>query len=565
MNNEIISSMIISDVDIIGHIYTIIKNAGIKTVNAESVKAKQSSTCVSKANTIGSNRFNCKYTDDYTILYDANDIMIVGGAALNIYDYLLSGLKMRKEFGQLEQYIKKKTSDIDIVWWPRVVIDKRGNTIESDIVVSKSDAIAELANTFKDELQKQFNENKELLHSKIKNYIKNIGDVIEVDVGVKPTLPAGVWNINISFKIKGEEYKLCDVIIHDSGSSQQYDFNGNEITTLQYMSSDSIYSTPKQGFGNSISYLNVIGTYIALPNIQSFVKQQMLAFSNLIDKRDLDKGFINYKRVEFIKKILTSLNVSDTKNKTDLLEVFKTDNMYYPQTIINEINVIENTMIRRLSSKILKLCSTSSNTNDTIVKELCIKAENILKPVMPIKPSVPPKSVSKIHSDLANEMKEELDRKLGIKPKSGKKSKSSSILGKMPSMTAPVTQSYYPPQIYSMAQQTYPQQQPYYPQQTYPQQSYYPQQMYSTSQPSYYPQQMYSTIQQPYYPQQTYSTTQTLPTQQYEPLLHKGADGSTLYRDSKTGKIMTLNVSGKMVPYMSRGGNKKRNRTKKQK
>ena len=38
MNNEIISSTIVSDTEIVAHIYTIIKNAGIKAVNSDSFK-----------------------------------------------------------------------------------------------------------------------------------------------------------------------------------------------------------------------------------------------------------------------------------------------------------------------------------------------------------------------------------------------------------------------------------------------------------------------------------------------------------------------------------------------
>ena len=44
-------------------------------------------------------------------------ITIVGGAALNVYDYTLKALEERHTLEALENYIKKKTSDIDIVWW----------------------------------------------------------------------------------------------------------------------------------------------------------------------------------------------------------------------------------------------------------------------------------------------------------------------------------------------------------------------------------------------------------------------------------------------------------------
>ncbi len=380
MNNESLSSSIVSDADIIAYIYTIIKNAGIKVVNTEAVKDNKSDVCVAKANTEGVTRFNCsKSKNEYSIHYDANDIMIVGGAALNIYDYLLSDFKTRKEFGKLEQYIKKNTSDIDIVWWPRAVVDIKGNYIDKEIVVAKSEAITELAGAFKYTLQELFNENKEILTEKIKPYVKNIEEDIVINVVMEPMYKLGTWNININFKIKDKEYKLCDVIIHDSGSSQLYDINGNEIKTLQNMMNDPIYCTPRQGHYNSISYLNVNGIDIAVPNIQSFIVQQMLAFNNLIDKKEETKGFINYKRVEYIKKILSSINILDSKNKTDFLEVFKTDNKNHLNLIINGINNIENAIIQRISNKILKLCNPNSIKNDDIIKELCEKLENVKK------------------------------------------------------------------------------------------------------------------------------------------------------------------------------------------
>ena len=78
-----------------------------------------------------------------------------------------------------------------------------------------------------------------------------------------------MWNISLSFKIKSEDYKLCDINIHDSGSSQPYDFNGNEIKTLQFMSYDPIYCNPVQGFNNSISYINVKNK-ISITNWKTF-------------------------------------------------------------------------------------------------------------------------------------------------------------------------------------------------------------------------------------------------------------------------------------------------------
>lgn len=532
-----ITSMILADVTIIAHIYTIIKNAGINTISKKSIKDNQDDVCISKVNDEGSNRFTCKASNNYSILYDANDIMIVGGAALNIYDYLLSDLKMRKEFGELEKYIKKKTSDIDIVWWPRSVHDKKGNFIDKDIVVSKSNAIVELANQLKNELDIMFNQNRELLSSKIKKYITNakVTDILHFSIGLNQVIPAGVWNITISFKIKEQEYKLCDIIIHDSGSSQQYDFNGNEINTLQFMTNDPIYCSPKQGHNNSISYLNVNGIDIAVPNIQSFVKQQMLAFNNLIDKRELTKGFINYKRVQFIKNILSSLNIVDSKNKIDLLEVFKTDNIYYPQLIINEINYIENASIKRLSNKILKLCKTNISDDD-IIKDLCNKASLMLKQNETItKQPANSKTIDTSIKD-AEEIKKNIDRELGILPKKIGKNKSNNLRDH--SLKHPYPSQYrqqYQPQYRQQYQSQYRQQyQPQYRQQ-YPSSIQY-------SQPVYQSPQTY-----PIYTPTSQTFTTNAPTIHYEKDL-------TWYRDPTTGVMMSLGRNGQWRRYSYKGG-----------
>jgi hypothetical protein len=63
--------------------------------------------------------------------------------------------------GELNNYIKKKTSDIDMVWWPRPSTDKH-------LISSKSEAIIQLASVFREKLQEGFNTSTKVLESKIK-------------------------------------------------------------------------------------------------------------------------------------------------------------------------------------------------------------------------------------------------------------------------------------------------------------------------------------------------------------------------------------------------------------
>lgn len=407
-NDESLSSKILSNVDIIADIYKIVKDSGLKATSSAEVKRVENSTTIIKANIPGVNRFSancrrpglnantqCRTSNYYTIKYDANDMTIVGGASLNIYDYLLRELKGRRSISALEDYIKKRTSDIDVVWWPRSVTNPAGNSIDREIVTSTSPAIAKLVDEFIKQLIIHFEENKEMLQTKLKQIIPNStdSDTLNIEVGgdfyterkAYHNYKSGTYTVVIKFKIKSHEFKICEILVHDSGASQQFDENGLEIKDLRYMTTDPMFCSPVQSSPKAISYQNVNGFDIAVPNILAFVKQQMLAFSNLItNNKDREgkwnfKGFINFKRVVFIKILLQSIKTDDENNKGDLLEVFKTTNTSYPSSTVKDIESIEDKNIKRLYPKILELCENYNASSDPIISELCTKAENIVK------------------------------------------------------------------------------------------------------------------------------------------------------------------------------------------
>lgn len=371
--NELISSTILSDVEIIADIFHIVKEAGLSATNNPTVKSAQNNVCVLKPNQLGRTRLTeeCRKTREYSIKYDANDITIVGGAALNIYDYKLRVLKERRALEALDNYIKKKTSDIDIVWWPRSASKK-------EIITSKSEAIVQLALVFREELQQKFNDAIKELEAKIKPYITNASNSDELSIYVEmfQTRPAGVFNMNVRFQIKDKVLKICDISLHDAGAGQRYDADGKEITAMQFMTEDPVYCNPSPGYMNSIKYLNVNGIDIGVSNIHAFVNQQMLAFDNLIRIQN-PKSLINYKRVEFVKKLLDSFQLRsqyDRQNYTELFEVFGTRHADYPTFMITEIDKRVEVSMLKLYKPILELCGTINTTNDTIVRELCVKA-----------------------------------------------------------------------------------------------------------------------------------------------------------------------------------------------
>lgn len=372
--DENISSIILSNADIIAYIYGIVQYAGYKATQNKEVQISKNKVCTIKPYIAGQNRATteCKKSASYVIDYDANDIMIVGGAALNIYDYKLREFKERRKIGKLEEYIKKKTSDIDIVWWPRPDTDK-------EIITSKSEAIIKLVEVFKDELIRDFSINKDNIEKIIKPFITgaNNSDKLSIEISTYHTWKAGVFNISITFKIKNIVLKICDIIVHDSGSSQRFDRDGNEITDLRFMVEDPVYCAPNPSYSNAIVYLNVDKFIVAVPNIWSFVEQQMFAFDNLIRSKQI-KAFINYKRVEFIKNLLFRFklnNVSNKQNYKNLIEVFKTDNPDYITLVVDEIDKRVDESINKENSEIINLCNTINTSKDNIINELCAKSQ----------------------------------------------------------------------------------------------------------------------------------------------------------------------------------------------
>jgi hypothetical protein len=379
-SNDSLSSRILSDARLIAEIYNIVKNAGTNTVKNELVVSSNHNVNIIKPGIYGVNRAStncrspianniannkaCRHSSEYSIEYNPSDIIIVGGAALNIYDYLLRDLKERRGIKTLENYLKKKTSDIDIIWWPRPSTNK-------EIIVSSSKAIENLVYIFKEELVKNFAAKKDELHIKLKPYIKDI--TLDINVKSFHTWKAGVWSINIEFIVGKKILKICDISVHDSGSSQLYNLEGYTINDLRFMTEDPIYCDPRQGLNNSISYLIINDIYVAVPVIQSFIQQQMFAFDNLL-RNNQEKAFIHYKRVEFIKNILQNIIITNLNNRnyTELIEIFKTNNLEFIKSTINYINNIEKNSINKNRRKILEFCSHI--TDDVFIKQLCYRA-----------------------------------------------------------------------------------------------------------------------------------------------------------------------------------------------
>ena len=522
MNVNSITSKIVANIDFVSKLYKIIKEAG-----GDAIKEKRITDIeeVVKTDTKGITRFSPpRKTKDYKVEFNQNDITIVGGEALNIYDYKLNEYKSNKGLNALEKYIKKSTSDIDIIWWPRVSTKNNGPITE--IVTSRSEAIVHLATNFRKVLQAKLNENKELIVENIKPYINS--DFITIDVAYNPYYALGIISVPINITVKDNVLKLCDISIHDSGASQLYDMDGNKLDTLKYMTNDPVYLTPIPGTANSILYLDVKGVDIAVPNILSFFNQQLFAFNNFVRAKN-PKCLINYKRIEFLRLILNK--AENSSNYTKLKEVFSTNNSDLLSKLEFDMDerIVQST--EKYGKELREICGNFKNNSNSIVNELCDKKipKIVEKKVnlLTIPPSVieaKEKEANEARKDAANRLAKEAEeyQKLLEKQKQlEKQKKNKEIQRKLQQFQKEFNKkqqkykeySSYPSQSYpsqSYPSQSYPSQS--YPSQSYPSQSYpsqsYPSQGYLNSQP-----QLYSSPKQGYPHQYSHRLPPTYPQQ----------------------------------------------------
>jgi hypothetical protein len=503
MNVNSISSKIVANIDFVSKLYKIIKEAG-----GDAIKEKRLTDMedVVKINTKGITRFSpSRKTKDYKVEFNQNDMTIVGGEALNIYDYKLSEYKSNKGLNALEKYIKKSTSDIDIVWWPRVSTKNNGPITE--IVTSRSEAIVHLATNFRKLLQAKLDENKELIVGSIKPYINRYtnSDIVNIDVAYNPYYALGTISLPVNITVKGSILKLCDISIHDSGASQLYDMDGNKLDTLKYMTDDPVYLTPIPGTANSILYLDVKGVDIAVPNIASFFNQQLFAFNNFVRAKN-PKCLINYKRIEFLRLILNK--AENNSNYTKLKEVFSTNNSDLLSKLEFDMDerLVQST--EKYGKELREICGNFKNNSNSIVKELCDKKIpiNIEKKANLI---TIPQSVIEAREKEANEARKEAANRLAKEAeeyakfvekqkKLEKEKKDVEIQRKLQQFQKEFNKKQQKYKEYSYSSQGYPSQG--YPSQGYPSQGYPSPQLYS---PPYqgYPHQ-YSHRLPPAYPQQ---------------------------------------------------------------
>jgi hypothetical protein len=308
----------------------------------------------------GSHNRNNAQTIDYFVEYNPKDIYVYGGCALTLYDIALRGLKEKHTLNALEKRVRRKTTDIDLVWFPRVPEVLFGTGL---IVTSQSPAIKAMVLRVKKYLERILSRYERELLKLFRVKLADRYEIVSVDnfeVHHTHIIEPGVHNITIKCSVNGIALKLCEMSIHDSGSSQRYNENYEEIHFLQPMTEDVVYCPP-----NELVHLDIHDKEILVPNLTLYCKQQLFTFGNLLKRHDYEKSLGSFYRVAFVLYLLEPLGQTN-RNKRNVRERIDVENIGHT---VNEIHEMINHVKHVFHTEIRSLCSREMN--DEVRMMLC--------------------------------------------------------------------------------------------------------------------------------------------------------------------------------------------------
>ena len=282
----------------------------------------------------------------YRLGYHPDDITIVGGMALALYDDAISHIKKDRKLGSLEEFLTKNTSDIDMVWWPRIFDSEPSRPRE--IITINSPAIKERVLQFKQSLQSFF-QNREYV-SFIMQLIPDVKS-LQISVIQKNVIIAGVSHILIYFDVTYQDntsitLEMCDISIHDGGSSQIT--MGPQGAMLSPMENDPIYVSD---MFQQINRIKIRKIEVHVPILLKLIDQQLLAFSNVLMKRD-NKCIIIYNRLRYIQFVLAPRNI----NRPRLLAIFGISEQIVNPIIVNIDKELNRIISEQCSNNTVELC-----------------------------------------------------------------------------------------------------------------------------------------------------------------------------------------------------------------
>jgi hypothetical protein len=303
-----LSSELLTNLNVTSCVYLLIKSAA-KRIHDKMTKRNQ--TCAYPIGTIATNRQQvCAISTRYQMEYHPDDIVVVGGIAMALYDAIMQD---SKQAYAIPYYLSRNTSDIDMVWYPRITDNEP--TTSYEVLTIRSPAMEEHVVRLEEEMKQVFREKSIIMNNivyNIKNIIPHIMTV-RLTVGHSDAgLLAGVHKILIFCTLMYTDhttitFELCDLSIHDGGSSQiTQNEDGSRVIVPMYH--DPMYCSPFEI--TTIYTPHYVG--IGVPNLISMMKQQLLAFQNLLH-RSSDKCIIYYRRIQYLQIIIALRNRHPTQ------------------------------------------------------------------------------------------------------------------------------------------------------------------------------------------------------------------------------------------------------------
>ena len=315
LDPKIIAAGLLADIRLSGIFYKLIRASAGTIYSSNEV-------CVYPVGELARKRSVCgSISQRYVLAYHPDDLTIVGGMAFAQYDNAIRDIKTARSLRSLQQYLSKNTSDIDMVWWPRI-LDNSPND-DQEIVVISSPGIRNHVEQFKNNLQSTFQDATYV--ESMKHFIPNLKS-LEIEVSQTFTAQAGVIHIIIYFNViynndAAVKLEMCDISIHDGGSSQiKIGPQGHSI--LIPMEKDPMYVSQIYHQIKTLPITREIS--VNVPIMLKLIDQQLLAFSNLLEKK-LEKCLINYNRIRYILLLLLPRNTF----RTALLHMFNINNVNY--------------------------------------------------------------------------------------------------------------------------------------------------------------------------------------------------------------------------------------------
>ena len=295
-------------------------------------------------------------TDTYRILYNPVDITLIGGSVLSIYDHLLPASKAQHDIKPLQSYMQRRTTDIDMVWWPTIKLNDESAFMQTKsdkerkdmcktfvyekqphIVISTSPAIMTVADVFEEQLRTVFQESLPTIQTNVliallENAVPIQVQSFSIDVSRKSQAITGTHTMIVSITVNGIKMdELCQISLHDGGSSQLNNRDGERNTQLEHMTRDPVYCTVKNAYLIKLKEMNIHVPYvhtIRIPSVLDFVEQQMFAFGNNLLPMMVESGtvqhvlhhkqherytkaFVHFKRAYYLKLVMHSFNASE--------------------------------------------------------------------------------------------------------------------------------------------------------------------------------------------------------------------------------------------------------------